>query len=790
VVRQLVLAGVLTTAAVSEAWYVRLEPRPLRCGLASGVAADGAGDVYAAGITYDCFEGGSRPVVVKLRGSDGTELWRHETLDGTSGECTGTLQMAVDATGAVALTGGSNPCYDDGEPNAGFAARLTPDGDLAWVQNLGAATRTSGALTGDLHVVMAGDTLVGLDRLSGAVAWSRPLDADGYEMRVTDVGRAVVAAADGASVRVAAYDAASGAPLWSAVVPGRQGYQQRLLLPGTLLGTDTVVVTAGNVLTALSPDGTTYWTNTVPADTIVGAVLGAPFDMLLGSFVRGAIARPANMLLLHGYYWGGYENDRRLLAGGPTAPGQWIMHADDSGRLVFAGSGSEGRLIDVATESRAPRWDWALDGERLAGDPLGFYTGAVATDADGNVLLGGLATESGDIEDVRDGSGAFAVMKRTAATGASFPCGNAVPDEGENCDDGNAVDGDGCDASCRPSGCGSGRISGAEECDDGNTAAGDGCSAVCTIEPGCGVLDVRGRWRVELNCAVRDAFEPSYTMYLLGSFTLDVGQRCADGAVSVRLPAACGHVQLGDGEASLECAESTPPLEGRLTADGSSLVFEDFATAMTFANPITPSTCALTKLRTEGTLGLQAEVDRPGHARRLVGAFDPDLVLTNTAGATCVEKHPTADFCFVQMTREGPAAGTCDLGCDDADPCTTDGCDAFALCSYLPVTEGASGAICSLRGAVETGDLCAGDRQRERARRLVGRLDPRRFDDAPPWMMRAELRTVLRLKSKVRVLATRGALSRPCSRAVLDGLRTVGGTIRADLRTSRLPRED
>ena len=132
-------------------------------------------------------------------------------------------------------------------------------------------------------------------------------------------------------------------------------------------------------------------------------------------------------------------------------------------------------------------------------------------------------------------------------------------------------------------------------------------------------------------------------------------------------------------------------------------------------------------------------------------------------------------------------AGGCDLGCDDADPCTTDGCDAFSLCTHAPVIEGASGAICSLRSAVETGDACADGRERERARRLVGRLDPRRFDDAPPWMMRAELHTVRRLKSKVRVLATRGALSRPCSRAVLDGLRTVGGTIRAGLRPSRLP---
>jgi len=780
-----VLAGALLVAARAQGWYVRLDPHPLRCGHATAVAADAAGDVYAAGVTYDCFEGGARPVIVKLRGSDGAELWRRETLDGASGECAGRLQLAIDATGAIALSGGSNPCFDDGKSDEGFAARLTPGGEISWLQNLGEAPATYGALWNDVHVVMTGTMLVGLDRVSGATLWSQPLDGIGGEMRISEIGRAVVASDDGRDLHVAAYDSATGTPRWNAVVAGKRGYQQRLLWPGTFLGTDTVLVTAGNALTALSPDGTLYWSTSVPADVIVGAVLDGPFDTLVGSFTRGAVRDPANLLFLHGYYAGGFENARDQLAGGPTEPVQWMMEAVGSDDLVFAGSGAVSRLIEIARENREPRWDWVLDGEHLAGDPLSFYAKALASDADDNVLLGGLATETTDIEDVRDGSGAFAVMKRTAATGASFPCGDGTTAGGEACDDGNAVDGDGCDASCRPSGCGSARVSGAEECDDGNTAAGDGCSPACTVEPGCGALDVGGRWRAELNCAVRDAFD-SYTMYLLGSFTLDVGQRCADGAVSVRLPAACGHVQLGDsGEVPLDCSESSQPLEGRVTTDGSGVVLDDLATTFALTSPITPGTCALTRLRTDGTLTVGAEVDRPGHASRLVGAFDPDLVLTNTAGATCVEKVPGTDFCFVQMTREGPAAGGCDLGCDDADPCTTDVCDDFSLCSHAPVTEGASGAICNLRSAVETGDACAGERQRARAMRLVGRLDPRRFDDAPAWMMRAELRAVRRLKSKVRLLAARGALSRRCGNAVLEQLRAVGGTIRADLQSSR-----
>jgi cysteine-rich repeat protein len=59
-------------------------------------------------------------------------------------------------------------------------------------------------------------------------------------------------------------------------------------------------------------------------------------------------------------------------------------------------------------------------------------------------------------------------------------------DPGEECDDGNAIDGDGCSSTCAIEFCGDGVVndSGAEECDDGNTVSGDGCAANCTFEGG------------------------------------------------------------------------------------------------------------------------------------------------------------------------------------------------------------------------------------------------------------------------------------------------------------------
>ncbi len=66
-------------------------------------------------------------------------------------------------------------------------------------------------------------------------------------------------------------------------------------------------------------------------------------------------------------------------------------------------------------------------------------------------------------------------------------CGDNVVDEGEQCDDGNRIDGDGCSADClNEAYCGNNLVEIGEECDDGNTRGGDGCSSTCQREVGCG----------------------------------------------------------------------------------------------------------------------------------------------------------------------------------------------------------------------------------------------------------------------------------------------------------------
>jgi len=65
-------------------------------------------------------------------------------------------------------------------------------------------------------------------------------------------------------------------------------------------------------------------------------------------------------------------------------------------------------------------------------------------------------------------------------------CGNHIIETGEQCDDGNNLNGDGCDSLCSlevtSSVCGNSIIETGEQCDDGNLESNDGCSATCQAE--------------------------------------------------------------------------------------------------------------------------------------------------------------------------------------------------------------------------------------------------------------------------------------------------------------------
>jgi len=134
-------------------------------------------------------------------------------------------------------------------------------------------------------------------------------------------------------------------------------------------------------------------------------------------------------------------------------------------------------------------------------------------------------------------------------------CGDGIVETGEACDDGNAVSGDGCSATCQvekgwscptpnqpcvAAKCGDGVVAGTETCDDGNTVSGDGCSATCQVEPG---------WQ----CPTPD--------------TKCIAKTCGDGIIAGSEQCDDGNTTSGDGcsatcklEPGFACATSpTPP---------------------------------------------------------------------------------------------------------------------------------------------------------------------------------------------------------------------------------------
>jgi len=111
-------------------------------------------------------------------------------------------------------------------------------------------------------------------------------------------------------------------------------------------------------------------------------------------------------------------------------------------------------------------------------------------------------------------------------------CGNHVVDVGEGCDDGDLVDGDGCDSNCRATGCGNGIVTAGEACDDGNTTSGDGCDANCTATACGNGIVTPGEGCDDGNTAAGDCCTPACVPVADGTPCTD-DSRCTAGDACV-----------------------------------------------------------------------------------------------------------------------------------------------------------------------------------------------------------------------------------------------------------------
>ena len=144
------------------------------------------------------------------------------------------------------------------------------------------------------------------------------------------------------------------------------------------------------------------------------------------------------------------------------------------GGTLDAGTDSGGITFDATPDTTAP--DARPDDTGSAED-----TGPLPTVECGDGRLG--AGEQCDDGNTEDGDGCSSTCRREAFCGD----GDVGPDE--VCDDMNRRSGDGCRSDCQSDeSCGNGvrDVAAGEECDDGNTEDGDGCSADCTTLEMCG----------------------------------------------------------------------------------------------------------------------------------------------------------------------------------------------------------------------------------------------------------------------------------------------------------------
>jgi len=91
---------------------------------------------------------------------------------------------------------------------------------------------------------------------------------------------------------------------------------------------------------------------------------------------------------------------------------------------------------------------------------------------------------------ITSSSASSVVLSSSVQSSSVAPrCGDGTVDQGEQCDDSNTTDNDGCSRSCKNERCGDGIKQLNEECDDENTVTADACTNACTVAKcGDGVL--------------------------------------------------------------------------------------------------------------------------------------------------------------------------------------------------------------------------------------------------------------------------------------------------------------
>ena len=179
--------------------------------------------------------------------------------------------------------------------------------------------------------------------------------------------------------------------------------------------------------------------------------------------------------------------------------------------------------------SRATLGQGGTDPTATATDPTAAGTTANGTTADGST------TGTPTTGTPTTGTPTTTLDPGDSSTGAEAVCGDGKVDPGEGCDDGNQIDDDACNNTCKSIACGDGKVAADEECDDGNADDTDACTANCTlaacgdgvVQPGADELCDDGADNGPGNACTDDC-----TPNVCGDGKVGPGEACDDGGVA------------------------------------------------------------------------------------------------------------------------------------------------------------------------------------------------------------------------------------------------------------------
>ncbi|MDX2169553.1 MAG: hypothetical protein SF182_20965 [Deltaproteobacteria bacterium] len=321
--------------------------------------------------------------------------------------------------------------------------------------------------------------------------------------------------------------------------------------------------------------------------------------------------------------------------------------------------------------------------------PVSGYSYGVTRGPGGEVFAGVYATGT-VVRWTPSGSfvGTIAVPQVPSTVGIAWagsvnPCGNSTIDPGEQCDDGNTLNGDCCSSTCQyePNGsacagdglgCTDDVCNGSGTCTHPLTAA----STICRADAGeCDVAEVCDG--VSSACPA-DAFEPSGTACTADAETCTLDE--CDGA------GLCAHLA---GNAGTECRASAGECDPAEACDGVATDCPVDAKSTDVCRGAA-GVCDIAESCDGVADSCPADVLEPGTTVCRVDAGDCDVQETCTGGdAGCPVDAKEADgtgcddgsLCTqTDQCSAGVCVGADPLDCDDGNACTQDSCTAMGGC--------------------------------------------------------------------------------------------------------------